>query len=130
VKKSVRKLADDPSRFYFLDAMIIPRTPSRFLFRITENKHRDLIQSMLIIFLLLGSFISTFPKTTALAASEMNPVFEMRNGSSRIGSDDFLNQQDGCSNDYEPDDNYSEAQPIATNGILQAHVNTPPTDED
>ena len=87
---------------------------------------------MLILFLLLGSFISTFPKTTALAASEVNPVFEMRNGSSRIGSDDVLNQQDDCSNDtYETDNNYTEAKFISTDGKLQAHVNTnPPSEED
>jgi hypothetical protein len=130
VKKSVRKLADDPSRFYFPDAMIIPRTPSRFLFRIAEYKHRDLIRPMLILFLLLGSFISTFPKTTVLAASEVNPVFEMRNGSSRISSDDtFLDPP--CSNDtYEPDNTYSQAQPITTDGKLQAHNNTNPTSEE
>jgi len=85
---------------------------------------------MLILFLLLGSFISTRPQMVALAGSGSSMLFEMKNGSSGIGRNDGLYQED-CSDDtYESDNNYSAANLISTDGKLQYHVNTPPTDED
>lgn len=107
-------------------AMSKVKTLPRFIFDPAKNKHRCILRPMLILFLFLGSFQTAFPQTTVLADSKLNPIFEMKNGSSRIGNYDGF-PDDPCPNDpYEPDGNYSEAKPISTNGIIQAHVNTPP----
>ncbi|MGA2504173.1 MAG: sortase [Anaerolineales bacterium] len=62
-------------------------------------------------------------------ASDTNSISGFETGLNSLGKD--IKLQQACTNDtYEPDNNYSQAKIISTDGIPQSHINTPSTEED
>jgi LPXTG-site transpeptidase (sortase) family protein len=83
---------------------------------------------------LAGSAINVKPVNAAgnlniSKVSSINPASGLQYGLQAAGKD-IISQQ-SCNNDiYEPDNNYTQAKTISTDGIPQSHNNHPSTDED
>ena len=128
--------------------MINLRSPLRSFSKTARtHAHWGMIRSILVLFLLVGSSIFTFPRTTAFAASRSHAPLKLENGLISVSSNLLLDGQPCSPDSYESDDDSapppppgppnnpspgtthsisSLAKPISTNGTIQSHNNTNP----